>query len=100
MGSSCSLGGGLRRPGRSWTAPTERITKLSTNNNRPPLTVADAGIDPAPEPLTLAESIPPASIVGDFVTQLPGLAFQIPGAVSEVMTRLPDALPHFDREAG
>ena len=62
--------------------------------------VADAGNDPMPEPLSLAESIPPASIVADFAELLPSLAFQVPGTLSEIGEALSEALPHFDREAG
>jgi len=71
-----------------------------TDRKTQPTGVADAGIDPMPEPLTLEESIPPASIVGDFVLMLPSLAFQVPGTLSEIGEALSDALPHFDREAG
>ena len=54
----------------------------------------------APEPLTLAEHIPPASIVPDFVMELPGLVANIPGNVSEMIGALSERLPAFDREAG
>jgi hypothetical protein len=64
-----------------------------------PTTVADAGIDPLPAPLTLAEHIPPAGIVGDFVMELPGLVLGIPGNVSEMIGALSDKLPRFSREA-